>query len=213
MASKKKPGEEFTGKSGRKVTYYLNGKLVERSIGVYTGPPTLKQLKGRQITTIMVDLFAPVKEFIRIGFEVEARRIQKLPYHVASSFNRINAVSGEYPNQYVRFENVLFSMGRMAIAQHVSAQVTSAGVRFNWEPLVTDPGQRPTDVVMLMAYEPVKQRAFFVISGPMRAAGTAVLKIKSIKTAMVLETYISFMSANRNMFSNSQYLGQLLWKI
>jgi len=211
MASKKNPGEEFTGRSGNKVTYYLNGTLVERLIGLNTHPPTANQYRCRQATSLISALLRPVKEFVNVGYEFEGKAAMKVPYHLATSYHYSHAITGEYPEQRINYAKVLFSKGSMPLTEEVRAELISTGIKFSWAPLPTLDGHNKTDIVMLMAYESVKKEGFFSLGGPIRSAGTAAMSFQGIKRKLVLETYICFMSANRKSISNSQYTGQLIW--
>jgi len=211
MATKKKPGEEFTGRNGNKVTYYLNGKLVERLIGINTNPPTVNQYSCRQATTLISALLKPVKEYLSVGYEFEGRAAKMLPYHLAASYNYHNAISGEYPEQWIDFKKVLFSKGSMPLTDEVEAELISSGIKFTWSSLPSLHGHKLTDIAMLMAYESSRKEAFFTMGGPVRSSGSASMSLKNIKRKLVLETYICFMSANRKSISNSQYTGQLIW--
>jgi len=85
MAISKKRGEGFTGKTGRTVVYLLNGKLVQREIGFSTKPPTLLQLASQQITTVSSQFLSPVKEFINLGFKLQAEKSDKSPNNLGTN--------------------------------------------------------------------------------------------------------------------------------
>ncbi|MBB5619640.1 hypothetical protein HDE69_000678 [Pedobacter cryoconitis] len=119
-----------TGRNGNKVTYLLYGKLVKRTIGLRTDKPTVPVLISRQVTALTTAFLKPVKEFLTIGFELEGRLNFKSYYNIASSYNRLNAISGSYPDQQIDFTKVLFSQGKMPVIPTALVNITDKGLNF-----------------------------------------------------------------------------------
>lgn len=59
----------FTCKLGNTVTYMLNGKMVRRTIGKRTSPPTISELANRRKISLITAFLYPIKNFIQTGFE------------------------------------------------------------------------------------------------------------------------------------------------
>ncbi|KIO76693.1 hypothetical protein TH53_13535 [Pedobacter lusitanus] len=201
----------FRGRVGNTVTYMLNGKLVKRTIGLRTDKPTVPVLQSRQVTALITAFLKPVKEFITIGFELAGRVNLKNYYNIASSYNRVNAISGIYPEQQIDFAKVLFSQGQMPLTPNVFVSRTENGLTFNWDVNFTAAGIKGNDQVMLMAYDPKRRGTVFQLNAGRRNEGIAHLSMRKRKKPLLLETYISFISENRKCVSNSIYTGQVIW--
>ncbi|MBB6502216.1 DUF6266 family protein, partial [Pedobacter cryoconitis] len=110
---RKGSNEGFTGKIGNTVTYRLYGKIVKRTIGMRTDAPTVPVLSSWQATAVTSTFLKSIKEFIKVGFELEAKRVSKSYHDVAASYTRLNAITGTYPSQHIDFTKVLLSKGKM----------------------------------------------------------------------------------------------------
>lgn len=200
-----------TGRSGNRVTYMRLGKLISRTIGLRTDKPTIPVLKSRQVTALTTALLKPVKEFLTIGFHLEGKLNLQTYYTVASSYNRLNAISGSYPDQQIDFAKVLFSQGKMPVISGVLVNRAEKGLTFKWDVGFIATGIHQNDQVMLMAYDPKKRGTQFQLNAGRRSAGEAFLPIRKRKKPLLLETYISFISESRKSVSNSVYVGQIVW--
>lgn len=201
----------FSGKVGNSVTYLLNGQWVQRSIGKTTRPPSLLQLANRQRTKVSNVFLSPIKDFINVGFKSKALAERKNAHNMASSYNRINAIVGHYPHQYIDYSRVLLSEGRMSLPRGVAAKLIPGGLEFSWQVNPDVNGQRWNDQTMLMAYLPEVQDAIFIINGARRNEGKDFLKLSMSEGPVIIETYLSFISADHKSVCNSLYTGQFLW--
>lgn len=211
MARAKKGTEGYTGKVGNTVTYDLKGQSVKRSIGISTKPPTVKQLKVRQKTALVTELLRPVKEFIRIGFDLETRKTLLSPYNKATSVAKLKAIKGEYPDQDIDFSKVQFSSGNMPVNPNVSVKVLTMGLEFHWDIDFLAEGIKWNDNIMVLAYVPEKRNAYFHLSGARRIEGMERLTLPRFNETVKLEIYVSFISADRKSICNSIFVGELLW--
>lgn len=209
MAISRGGNNGFSGKLGKTVTYMLNGKLVQRHIGVHTKPPTIKQLPYKQITGIVNAFLHPVKAFIKIGFAAEGKKAMKNAYSVATSYTRLNAIKGKYPDQMIDFEKVLFTKGELPVQEEATAEVVEGGVRFSWNPLSTHPMQKPHDRSILLVYGIDTGDVFYQLNGNRRQLGSDIIMVPDFNKMVRLETYLAFISADQIEISNSYYLGQL----
>ncbi|MET4140192.1 DUF6266 family protein [Pedobacter sp. UYP1] len=201
-----------TGRTGNTVTYLLYGKLVKRTIGLRTDKPTVPVLISRQVTALTTAFLKPVKGFLTIGFGLEGKLNSKSYYAIASSYNRLYAISGNYPDQQIDFTKVLFSQGKMPVTPGVLVNRAEKGLTFKWDTSFTAKGIHHNDQVMLMAYDPKKRGTQFQLNAGRRSEGEALLSIRKKKKPLLLETYISFISESRKSVSNSVYVGQILLK-
>ncbi|MBB6498986.1 DUF6266 family protein [Pedobacter cryoconitis] len=203
----------FVGRVGNTVSYSLNGQIVKRTIGKSTKKATVSQLSARQQTTVIAKFLNSVLDYINIGFEFEAKRFRtKNAHNLATSYNRRNAIAGTYPDQHINFSKALLSKGKIPVANNISVKVIENGLEFSWDRDSSPSGMKPDDRVMLMAYSPEKKRAICITSGAERSEGAEILVITEFKAPLVLETYVSFISADYKKISNSLYTGQVLWR-
>lgn len=209
--AKKGSTRGFTGKLGKTVIYPLKGQLVERTIGELTKPASTLQEAGRQVTTLIVHLLRPVMPFIRIGFKLATENTTSSAYNLACSVNRLNVISGNYPDQEVDYSKVLFSKGVLPVNEKVSVSLDHSGVRFSWDPEFLIRGMKPTDQVMVMAYCPEKHCAFCIIDGARRKDGVEKINLPKYNEKMIYHTYITFIASNRESISNSFYLEDVLY--
>jgi len=209
MATSKNGNNGFSGRLGKTVTYMLNGKMVQRGIGIQTKPPSPKRLPSLQITGIVNAFLHPVKAFIKIGFAAEGKKAMKNAYSVATSYTRLNAIKGEYPNQMIDFEKVLFTKGDLPVQEEATAEVVEGGVRFSWNPASSHPLQKPHDRSILMVYGIDTGDVFYQLNGNRRQIGSDNILIPNFNKIVRLETYLAFISSDQIEISNSYYLGQL----
>jgi len=200
----------FIGRVGNTVTYLLNGQIVKRTIGKSSKEATIPQLSARQKTKIITGFLNPVKEFINIGFEFEARLVQKhSAYNIATSYNWLNALTGEYPDQQIDFSKVLLSRGKMPSTNNIDVKFQGNKISFKWDETIVNEGMKESDRVMLLAYLPKENRAVSLIGGAERLEGGEYLIIPECKEGIHIETYVSFVSADYKSISDSVYTGQV----
>lgn len=199
----------FIGRVGNSVIYVLNGQIVKRTIGKSSKKPTIPQLSARQKTTLIARFLNPVKEYINVGFEFEARQMQKkCPYNIATSYNWLNAITGIYPNQEIDYAKILLSSGKMPVTNKISVKVVDNKLEFLWDTACPTELMKDSDRVMLVAYSAQENSALCLIGGAERLEGSTHLVIPENKRSMKFETYVSFISADYKSISNSVYTGQ-----
>ena len=70
---------------------------------------------------------------------------------------------------------------------------------------------RPDDVAVLVASCPARDKCIYTTAGPRRHEEKAVLDVKEFKRHTV-HVYLSFITANGNMVSDSKYTGRFTIK-
>ena len=211
MARAKKGSNFITGKIDNRVRYMLNGQWVERSAGKWKNPPTEKQKPNLDATGIINDLLKPVMPYIRIGFKEITRNTIRSPYNAAWSINRLDAIDTTSPNLKVDFTRAVFSQGDMPIVDEVNVKVIEEGIEFSWNPDYILDGMLLSDQVMLLAYCPEKEYAFYQLYGQRRVTGKDVLKMQRYSTQVTMHTYLTFVSADGKSITTSIYTGEYLW--
>lgn len=211
MAILKKGSNGFRGKLGNTVTYNLKGQSVQRLIGEITKPPTELQLINRKKMAIVTEFLKPVKEFVRIGFEVETKRTLLSPYNKATSLNILNSIKGIYPNQEIDFTKAVFSKGRMPVTEDIKVTHTDTGLKFVWDPDLKFWNMKPTDHLMLIAYCAEKKQAFCQLDGAKRKEGKEKLNLPRYNKQVVIHVYTAFVSSDHKIISDSVYHGEMIW--
>ncbi|WP_052496237.1 DUF6266 family protein [Pedobacter lusitanus] len=199
----------FIGKVGNTVTYVLNGQVVKRTIGLCLKEPTINQLAVRQQTRIIAEFLNPVKEYINTGFELVALNTIKNQHNLAASYNRLNAITGTYPDQHIDFSRVLFSRGKLPVTRNINVKLTGNRLDFKWDATCMTEKMKSSDRVMLLAYLPDQKYAVYLAGGEERLEGAGHLIIPGYVKGMLLETYVSFIAADRKSISDSVYTGQI----
>jgi hypothetical protein len=207
MAIKK--NGKYSGKRGNTVRYVLNGREVERSIGLRVSPPTDAEFIIRDRMSAVNSLLGPVKRFIRTGFELQGKLKNTTPYAMAVSYQLLKENSIIDDALQVDYTRVLFSRGDMPMNTETWLKLTKDGLSFFWDANMLKKGMKKNDTTMLLAYCPEKRSAFFEISGARRTAGTDFLELTAYHQPVTLEIYISFVSADRKNISNSFHVGQV----
>jgi len=199
----------MTGRLGDIITYVLNDKLVSRTIGQNNTPPTELQLAVLSIAPLINNFMQPVKEFVRLGFDLQAKLKHTYFTNEVYSYTFKNAIKGTYPNYEIDYTKVLFSKGLMPITDEVGVVSMPNGLEFTWNPVLTDLW-RWSDVVMLMAYIPELREAHYYITGARRQQGTDFLVLPKFPHPVLVHTYVSFITVDHRSISDSVYTGAIL---
>jgi len=209
MASKKN-GQDFTGKLGDSVMYYLNNKLVKRKIGYPTGIPQLRQLASREPMKLINNFITPLREFIDVGYALRAKRKQLNTHNAMVKTCLPAIIKGDYPDQEIDYSNAILAKGKMPLPLQLSAAFSSGKLVFTWDTQLINELTKVDDHAMLVAYCPAKDLAYYVIHGPQRSEGRAELVLAIADEPVIWETYIAFIADNHKKISNSAYLGQVV---
>lgn len=210
MASKKNRREEFTGRVGDTVTYYLGDLLVKRLIGESNQPNSASQQAFYKLSREVNSVLQPVKDFISLGYALDVKGTRRNTMNSAYANIFKNAIKGKSPDREIDFTKVLFSKGAMEQAPELAVKAIEGGLEFSWSKDVTTE-MRWDDTVMLMAFIPSLNIAQYLLGGARREAGKDVLPIVEIQNDTLIHTYITFVSANRKNITNSVYTGAIVW--
>jgi len=201
----------FTGKIGHMVIYELCGQMVGRGIGKSHKPATINQLTARMALKKMNIFFRDIKDFIKIGFELEARGTTSNESNMAIRYNG-KCVKGVYPDVEIDFEKILVTKGAMPVVKNAKAKIITSGLKLTWDSQSDEKGMRNDDQVLVLAYFPgeiVKIRVF--TTEVRRADGKYTFKLDRDATMRNAHIYLSFISDNCKSISDSQYLGEMSW--
>ncbi|WP_316837084.1 DUF6266 family protein [Pedobacter nutrimenti] len=196
-----------TGRIGNIVYYVLNGKNVARKIGKTTKPPSLAQLKVRLITKLVSQFLSPLKEFIHVGFSIEHLGTDKNAFNLAVEYNKPQVVKGTYPNLEIAYDKVLLSKGSLKPVVNLHTEECPAGLCFNWDTNPQMAWQESTDQAMVLVCFPEQKKVFYTLFGSSRLSGSMEQAFPASLKGKYMESYISFISADRRQLSDSTYAG------
>jgi hypothetical protein len=172
-------------------------------------PQTEGQVDQRTKFSTILQFLQPLTGFLQIGFRGYA--IKMTAFNSAMSYNFRNAIIGVYPDYVIDYENALISRGGLAGALNPTVNSPGVGqVQFNWADNSTDGNASPTDKAMVLVYNPARNEAVYVTNGSARSAGTHTLTVPDQYTGDTVYTFISFISEDNKVVSNSKYIGDVV---
>ena len=160
---------------------------------------------------VLSPFFNLISPYLAIGFELSAIINENSANNSAKSYNLVNAITGEYPNQEIDYNKVRLTEGTLPVAENAEVISVPEGFKFTWTYDDLNPLAAPDDKTMLLAYFPDENTRFYMISGVERKQCQQVLQIDEIMRGQEAETYISFITDNRKSISNSVYTGKKLF--
>lgn len=199
--------KQTNGKVGNVVVYELNGQTVTRTVGK-PGKPSKNQLANHQAMSVIVKLLAPIKEFINVSFELEARGTTKNQYNLATSYNKKHAIQGKYPNLSVDYSKLILSKGNLEEAENPKLVKKAKGVEVSWNKTAEDL-ERLDDLVMILLYHPLKNASTNVFYAVTRRKGKYFIPLNALTLKQPIEAYICFKATDGKSISNSVYAGNL----
>jgi hypothetical protein len=169
-------------------------------------PRTEGQVNQRNRFTVTLEYLQPNLGFIQKGYKGYATK--KSAFNAAMSYVLNNAITGTAPNFAVDFALGLLSRGNLSEALNPTTDLATPGqVEFNWDDNSTDGRANPTDKAMVLVYNPSKKESISLLDGAERTVGTQVLTIPNSYAGDTVEMFISFISADETLVSNSVYIG------
>ena len=224
------PYGPIVGKLGNTVGYIRLGEACVRTL---TPPNKNKIYTQNQIAAfdkmrVIMEFVSPINTFVLTSFKLAVKGTNKIAQNAAVSLNIKTAVIGEYPNLKLDYSKITVSKGNLLPAQnpvisHVVEPPTdkkviysNVSLKFQWDIDPTWDYDMKSDQVMLLAYLPDNKTAFYKLSGARRSEGEDTLKgciaIKNhgnIIKDRFIETYIAFISDDRESISDSIYTGRI----
>lgn len=198
----------FKGKLGKMVFYILNGQQVCRTIGRQS-KPSKKQLANQQAMAATMKVLKPLKDFIKPGFELQAKGTVWNSFNLATAYTKKHALQGEYPNISVDYNKLLLSSGTLPASNEISIVKTEKGVLLTWDNKNLLPGAWPDDLVMVVIYHPLAEEASVHLNAAKRQDGSCFIPVASQLLAEPIETFLCFKSADGERISDSVYVGNL----
>ena len=199
----------FHGRVGNLVGYTLKGKHVIRMIGKSTKPLTPARKANCEKMKVVNEILKPSLHAIRIGFRLAVAGTDKNEYNEAVSYNKKNAVQGEYPNISLDYTKVLMSMGTLPVAVNPAISQVEEKITFSWDKSDLPVSQYDTDRAMLVIYFPDLKETCCQLIGAKRVEGKDVIAISPQHISKRMEAYISFAKEDGREISNSVHVGSL----
>jgi hypothetical protein len=128
------------------------------------------------------------------------------PADKAFSYNIKHAISGHYPKCTIDFKAVKVSRGKLYNSHIADSYCTSGKIHYSWKHLKVN-NTSDNDISVLVAYCPSKKKCIYNMNGPLRMEENAELDVSEFK-GHVVHSYLSFISANGLMNSDSKYTGR-----
>ena len=196
------------GRVGNLVGYVLNGENVMRQIGRSEKPLTKARKVNCEKMTVVNRFLQPALPFIRLGFRFEAAGTNRNAYNEAVSYNKMNALQGEYPNISMDYSKVLVSKGSLPVAKQPQIERTEQGVLFTWD-TSNIPTEQNYDRAMLLVSYPEMGEMNYLPSGSMRIEGKDLVLVDWDYRNARMEAYISFVNPEGTKVSDSVYVGSI----
>ncbi|HKG08209.1 MAG TPA: DUF6266 family protein [Pedobacter sp.] len=202
-----------SGRIGNLVCYTLNGENVVRQVGHNSKPPTEKKLDNYQRMTVVNQFQKPLLPFLNIGFAKAAMEADQNPYNTAISFNKINALKGDFPFIEMDYSKALVSKGMLPSALDPAISIIPNGIEFTWQISAGLDACYHNNRAMLLLYFPQGvdasglPYAVWELSGTRRRHGVDFIGLDSNEQGKPFEAYISFIADDRLQVSNSVWVG------
>jgi len=201
------PHGPFRGRIDNTVYYMLGKKNVSRGIGINTKPPTDLQLRNRMVTKLCSKFLCVIKDFIGTGFSAEAALMDDNAYNQAVKHNKSQIFEGKYPDVEIAYERVILSKGRLKPAENWRVTEIPIGLQFTWHTEPKMSWAEANEQAMMLAYFPDLDRTEYVLFGNDRISGSAILELPPSLQGKYMETYLSFIAADRKQIADSVYTG------
>jgi len=197
------------GSVGNFTFYKLNGQAVVRKKSKYVDKPSDAQLLVRSGMKAVMQFFSKIKPFLKTGFSNESCGTSQSYFNVATAYNRRYAVKVEDEQLVMDYTLVRVAQGNAAPVENPTTELSSSGLKFSWFVDETLDWRSQNDQVMMMAYFPEEESAFYEISGARRMAGQDILPIPASMLDKRMELYMAFVADDRLSVSDSKYLGRI----
>lgn len=120
-----------------------------------------------------------------------------------------DAIIGNYPAFDLDYSKVAVTDGSLQNANGPAAAPAGSGIiRFDWNDNTNGKKCKATDKAVLVVYCPELEEAIYTLAGAERRAGSDNLNVMNF-TGKVVETWVSFLSADGKLAAPSFYTGSL----
>ncbi|MBE9601874.1 DUF6266 family protein [Pedobacter sp. MC2016-24] len=202
----------FANKTGSVVGAYHRGQDTIRALPRNSGKaPSQAQKDQRLKFGLVTGFLGRISNLIDNGYAAAGAKITTA-MNEAVSLHLKSAVTGLSPNFTFNYAKLIFSKGKLLMAQSVLADSIAGGkVKFSWDHVEQDDKLIDgTDLVTILIYNPAKDRFVSVRDAVARSAKSYSMSIPADFSLDDVHCYISFSSVKkRNLVSDSLYVGLL----
>jgi len=201
----------FRNKTGSVVGAYWRTLDVIRALPRISGKAPSQAQKDQQFKFGLVTGFlSKISNLIDTGFYSGSKAAT--PMNDAVSYHLKNAILGTSPTFTFDYTKLIFSKGKLEMAQSVLADsIAGNKVKFSWDHVEQDDKQIDgRDMVSVLIYNPVKDRFVSMRNAVARSAKSFSMSIPADFSLDEVYCYISFSSVTKkNLVSDSLYIGLL----
>ncbi|SMD14208.1 DUF6266 family protein [Pedobacter nyackensis] len=162
---------------------------------------------------IVKSFIAVISGFINVGYKLDVAGTTKIPENNAVSYHINEAVTGTYPDLVLDYSKVLISRGKLSGPLNPTVELEGDVLKFKWDVDPKSDWKRKRDQVMLLAYKTATHESDYIVSGARRFEGEDELRVQIARHKNrkddFLETYMAFISDDRQSISNSVYVGRV----
>ena len=195
----------FNGKVGTVVGAKWKGVAYMRSLPQNVkNPKTLPQLKQRAKLALVVKHLKPLAPMLRVGWKDYAKK--QSAFNAATAYMLANGIVGNYPDYRIISTRLIFSRGPLTPPQNVNLDISGNILSLTWDDNSEVGNAKPTDKILIVFYNEVKNEAVMVIGGATRASRRHenVMDRRSWSGDLV-SRYVAFISEDGKEVSNSVY--------
>ncbi len=198
----------FQGKAGPLVGHRVNGQNVITGVPYpSTKPPSQPQLDARSIFRILIDFIRPINSFLQVGFKhVKKEKQSAFNYAFKENYAAVAKVSPFT----IDYSKIILSKGHLdaPYLPEVSTAATFA-VKFEWLADVGMGGGAATDRISVLVYNPMKDTFVGQMQVVPRSALSYTLLVPGDFSGDMVACWISAVSADGKVVSDSLYLGKV----
>ena len=193
-----------SGKVGPVVACTWKGQPYLRSLPrKRSGTPSEATLRNRGNFSLIHYWLKPLLEVVREGFKDYS--VSNFGINAAKSVLTKRGLVKNGNDSYVDPSLVLLSFGDLPLSDSMEVELQGNELLFSWDP-ATGTGMNGRDQAMLVAYDPGKKEANYVVNGNFRMNGSDRLKLVKSGT---YHLYAAFLAHDRSRQSESICLGSV----
>ena len=204
------PYYHLVGRTGNNVGRVVKGKNVFAMRPAKSSKlPTQALLDQRFKFGLITNWLRRLAGVIDVGFKDYDSEMS--PRNAAISYNLQNAVIGVSPNYTIDYEKVVYSRGLLDVAYNPLIAVTAAArLDYTWGAPTGDTNATGPDKATFVVYNESKNK-FVTLKGViLRSALGYNLLLPADWSGDTVVAYLSFVSADGKLVSDSHYVGQFI---
>ena len=195
------------GKVGNVIMYEMYGKSFVRSRPEsYKDKKSKKQLAQRQRLKLAQNFVRGFNPLVRITMKEAA--VGRSPYHTAVSLNLKEAVSGEYPDQFINPEHVILSRGELLAPDRLAGCKTENGILLEWSDETDREGLKNASDNLIWCLKDLETFDFthYQITVVKRREGQHLISLPNVQNPV--DVWVMFRSADETNISETQWVGR-----